>query len=213
MVRGVVDSLVVDASGRVRGDSAAPAAGAAPTSTSPPAAPARPLLSRLPYRAASDARGVRVEADAPGTDLRCTAPTGATTLEALGAVRAAIPRLPAGLAAGARWRDTSVTASCAGPVLLVAQTISQYASAADPAALGRLRVTRQSTTTARGQGAAGVRPVSVVATGTARAVYTLDPARGALVDGSGQGQTTVTVTIAGVAQRFTQDTRTQITVR
>jgi len=201
-VRGSVDSLVVSASGRVRGDTTAAAASAATT-----------LLTNFRYRAASDARGVRVEAADPGTDLHCTAPAGAASLGAIAAVREALPRIPADLAAGARWRDTTVAASCAGPVLLVAQTVARYESAADPAVPGRLRVTRQSTTTARGQGTAGARPLSVVATGSARAVYALDPARGQLVDGSGEGQTVVTVTVAGVAQRFTQQTRTQLVVR
>ncbi len=186
VVSGVVDSLVVNAS---------------------------TLIAGLRFRAASDARGVRVEAADPAVDLRCTAPNGAAALGALAAVREALPRIPAGLAAGARWRDTTVTASCAGPVLLVAQTVARYESAADPAAPGRLRVTRQSITSARGQGTAGIRPLTVVATGTARTVYALDPARGQLVDGSGEGRTAVTLTVSGVPQRFTQQTRTRLTVR
>lgn len=222
-IRGTVDSLVVSASGRVRGDTAstagAPTAGAptgeAPTSGGTPpggATTASTLLTGFRYHAASDARGVRVEAADPA-DLRCTASAGAASLSAMAAVREALPRIPADLAPGSHWRDTTVTASCAGPVLLVAQTVARYESAADPAAPGRLRVTRQSTTTARGQGSAGVRPMSVVATGTARTVYALDPARGQLVDGTGEGRTIVTVTVAGVAQRFTQQTRTQLVVR
>lgn len=202
-VRGTVDSLVVSASGRVRGDTTPAAA----------ASPATLLLANFHYRAASDARGVRVEAADPGTDLRCTALAAAASLSAIAAAREALPRIPPGIAAGARWRDTAVTASCAGPVLLVAQTVARYESAADPTAPGRLRVTRQSTTTAQGQGSAGVRPLSIVATGTARAVYTLDPTRGQLVDGTGEGRTTITMTLAGVAQRFTQQTRTQLNVR
>lgn len=188
-VSGTVDSLVV----------------AAPTPST--------LVAGLRYRAASDARGVRVEAADPATDLRCTAVGGGAALSALAAVREALPRIPADLAAGAQWRDTTVSASCAGPVLLVAQSVARYESAADPAAPGRLRVTRQSTTTARGTGAAGIRPMSVVAQGTASTVYALDPARGQLVGGSGEGQTAVTITVSGVAQRFTQQTRTQVVVR
>ncbi len=213
VLRGTVDSLVVSASDRVRGtgsvSTASPAANAAPAG----AATSTTLLTAFAYRGASDARGVRVEAADPGTDLRCTAPAGAASLGALAAIREALPRIPAGLAPGVRWRDTTVSASCAGPVILVAQTIARYESAADPATPGRIRVTRQSATTARGQGTAGIRPMSVVASGSARAVYALDPARGQLVDGGGEGRTVVTVTVAGVAQRFTQQTRTQLVVR
>ncbi|GJG86051.1 hypothetical protein tb265_12320 [Gemmatimonadetes bacterium T265] len=211
-VQGTVDSLVVNASARVRGDAAAPNTTPSTTPVATPAATST-LLTGFRYRAASDARGVRVEPADPATDLHCTAPAAAASLGAIAAVREALPRIPAGLAAGVRWRDTTVSASCAGPVLLVAQTVARYESAADPAVPGRLRVTRQSTTTARGQGAAGVRPMSVVATGTARGVYALDPARGQLVDGTGEGRTTVTVTLGGVVQRFTQQTRTQLVVR
>ena len=211
-IHGTVDSLVVSASDRVRGtapDATTPAA--SPTTSGTPSS--NRVLAGLAYRGASDARGIRIEAADPGTDLHCSAPTGAASLSALSAVREALPRIPANLAPGARWRDTTVTASCAGPVVLVAQTIARYESAADPNTPGRLRVTRQSTTTARGQGTAGIRPMSVVASGTARAVYALDAARGQLVDGTGDGRTTVTVTLAGVAQRFTQQTRTQLVLR
>ena len=204
-VRGTVDSLVLNASARVRGtDTTAASGGAASTST---------LLTGFAYRAASDARGVRIEAAEPATDLRCTATNGAASLSALAAAREAFPRVPADLAVGARWRDTTVTASCAGPVVLVAQTVARYESAADPDMPGQLRITRQSTTTARGQGSAGVRPVTVLASGTARTVYTLDPATGQLVGGTGDGRTTITMTVGGVAQRFTQQTRTQLVVR
>jgi hypothetical protein len=195
---GVVDSVVVAASARVRGE------GASGT--------AEPRLAPLRYHAASDARGVRVEPAADdGADLRCTAPTGAAALGALAAVRETLPRLPADVAPGARWRDTTVTASCAGPVLVVVRTVARYEAAADPS--GTLAVVRRSTSTISGQGAAGVRPVAVAGAGTGETRWTLDPARGSLAAGAGEGQTTLTVTVAGSAQRFTQRTRTQLTAR
>jgi putative ribosome biogenesis GTPase RsgA len=74
-------------------------------------------------------------------------------------------------------------------------------------------VVRRSATTLRGQGAAGVRPVTVAGAGQAEVRYRMDPARGALAGASGEGRTTLTVTVAGAAQRFAQRTRTEIAVR
>jgi len=188
---GVVEALEVAASARVQG-----AAGA------PPFAP-------FGYQAFSDARGVRAD-PAPGTgvDLRCTAPAGATALGALAAVRETLPRVPAGAAPGARWRDTTVSAACAGPVLLVVQTASRYEAQAGEG--GALAVVRRSSSTFRGQGAAGVRPVAVAGAGTGEARYLMDAARGTVASGSGETRTTLTVTVAGAAQRFTQRARTQV---
>jgi hypothetical protein len=191
---GVVESLEVTASARVQG------AGAPP-----PFAP-------FAYQAISDARGVRAD-PAPGAavDLRCTAPTGATALGALAAVRETLPRVPAGAAPGARWRDTTVSATCAGPVLLVVQTASAYEAQAGEG--GALAVTRRSASTMRGRGAAGVRPVVVAGAGAGEARYLLDPARGTLASAAGETRTALTVTVAGAAQRFTQRARTEVAAR
>lgn len=194
---GVVDSVAVTASARVRGD--APGSAAAAT----------PRLAPLRYQAASDPRGVRVDpAPDAGVDLRCTAPTGAAALGALAAVRETLPRTPAAVAPGAQWRDTTVAASCAGPVLLVVRTVSRYE--AERGEGGLLAVVRRSTSTFRGQGAAGVRPVTVSGSGSGETRYLLDPARGVLASGAGSSRTALTVTVAGTAQRFVQRARTEV---
>lgn len=196
---GVVDSVLVTASARVRGDAAGSSA-------------AEPRLAPLRYQAASDVRGVRVDpAPDAGADLRCAAPTGAVALGALAAVRETLPRVPAGAAPGARWRDTTVAANCAGPVLLVVRTVSRYE--ATPGENGVLAVVRRSTSTFHGQGAAGMRPVTVSGTGTGELRYLLDPARGALAGGTGESRTVLAVTVAGVAQRFVQHARTEVVAR
>jgi hypothetical protein len=188
---GVVESLEVTASARVQGAAAAPA------------------FVPFAYQAISDARGVRADpAPGAGVDLRCTAPTGATALAALAAVRETLPRVPAGAAPGARWQDTTVSATCAGPVLLVVQTASRYEAEAGEG--GALAVVRRSTTTMRGRGAAGVRPVAVAGAGAGEARYLLDPARGTIASGSGETRTALTVTVAGAAQRFAQRARTEV---
>jgi hypothetical protein len=188
---GVVEAYEVSASARVQG------AGAAP--------PFVPFA----YRAYSDAGGVRAE-PAPGApvDLRCTAPGGAAALAALAAVRETLPRVPAGAGPGARWRDTTVSAACAGPVVLVVQTESRYEAAAGGG--GALALVRRSTTTLRGQGAAGVRPVAVVGSGSGETRYLLDPARGAVLSAAGEARAALTVTVAGSARRFTQRARTRV---
>ena len=197
---GTVDSVVVEASARVRG-----AAGAA-------AAPPEPRVPPFAYDGSTTGRGVRVDpAAGAAVELRCAAPTGGAALAALAAVREVLPRVPEGAAPGARWRDTTVTARCAGPVLLVVQTVSRYDAESD--ADGLLAVVRRSATTLRGQGAAGVRPVTVAGTGQAELRYRLDPASGRLAGGVGEGRTTLTVTVAGAAQRFQQRTRTEVLVR
>lgn len=188
---GAVEALEVSASARVQG------AGAPP-----PFTPFR-------YLALSDGRGVRAD-PAPGAavDLRCTAPGGPAALGALAAVRETLPHVPAGTAPGARWRDTTVSATCAGPVLLVVQTTSQYEAQAGQG--GALAVVRRSTSTMRGRGAAGIRPLVVEGSAAGETRYLLDPARGALAAASGEGRTTLTVTVAGAAQRFVQRARTEI---
>ena len=191
---GMVEALEVAASARVQG-----AAGP------PPFAP-------FGYQGFSDARGVRADpAPGSGADLRCTAPAGATTLGALAAVRETLPRVPAGAGPGARWRDTTVSAACAGPVLLVVQTASRYEAEAGEG--GALAVVRRSTTTMRGQGAAGVRPVAVAGAGSGETRYLLDAARGGVLSAAGESRTTLTVTVAGASRRFTQRARTQVAAR
>jgi hypothetical protein len=119
--------------------------------------------------------------------------------------------VPDGAAPGARWRDTTVSARCAGPVLVVVQTVSRYEAAAG--AGGRLAVVRRSASTLRGRGAAGVRPVLVAGSGEAELRYELDPARGLVAGAAGEGRTALTVTVAGAAQRFAQRTRTALAAR
>jgi hypothetical protein len=191
---GIVEAFAAEASTRVQGVAAPP--------------PFTPFA----YRAFSDAGGVRAEpVPGAGVDLRCAAPGGPAALATLAAVRETLPRVPADAAPGARWRDTTVSATCAGPVLLVVQTASQYEAATGEG--GALAVVRRSTTTLRGQGAAGVRPVSVAGTGSGETRYLLDPARGTLLSALGESRTTLALTVAGASRRLTQHARTQVTPR
>jgi hypothetical protein len=188
---GVVEAYEVSATGRVQGSGA------------PPFAP-------LPYVALSDARGVRADpAPGAGVDLRCSAPTGAAALGALAAVRETLPRVPARVASGARWRDTTVSAACAGPALVVVQTASTY-EARSGGRPGALVVVRRSVATLRGQGAAGVRPVAVTGRSAGEARYELDAASGALAGAEATTRTVLTVTVAGAAQRFVQRASTRV---
>jgi len=191
---GVVEAVEVSASARVQG-----------TMAPPPFTP-------FAYQALSDARGVRAD-PAPGApvDLRCTAPGGPIALGALAAVRETLPRVPAGTLPGARWRDTTVSATCAGPVLLVVQTASRYEAQAGEG--GALAVVRHSSSTMRGSGAAGIRPVVVEGSAAGETRYLLDSARGTVASAVGESRTTLTVSVAGAAQRFVQRARTEVAVQ
>jgi hypothetical protein len=198
---GVVDSFVVRASGRVAGtDSAGAPAAATPRETL--------LAASVRFRGAVDPRAVRLDPEA-GVEVRCTAPAGAATLSALAAARDLFPRLPATLAAGARWRDTVVTATCAGPVLVIVQTESRYeVSGADRA--GGVRVVRRSTSTLRGSGSAAGRPVQVAGSGGADWSWQVDPGSGRVAEGSGTGRLRLAVTAGGSTQRFVQRAGTRV---
>jgi hypothetical protein len=199
-ITGQVDSLVVAAGGRVTGDTAAAARGGAPAT----------VTTAVRFRGVADARAVRLDPES-GVDVRCTSPAGGAALAALGAARESLPRIAATLAAGARWRDTTVTATCAGPALVVVQTEWRYeVTGADGD--GTVRVARRGTSTLRGAGTAGVRPVQVTGTGSASWRYAVDPVRGAVVRGDGESQSAITVTVSGAPQRFTQAVRTTVVV-
>ena len=194
---GVVDSLVVQAGARVLGDSTATADAQVTTG--------------VRFRGVVDARAVRLDPES-GVETRCGTPSGGAALAALGAARERFPRLAATLAVGARWRDTTVTATCAGPALVIVTTESRY-EVAGVEADGTVRVTRRSTSTLRGAGTAGARPVQVHGTGSASWRYAVDPAAGDVRRGEGESRTTLAVTVAGVTERYTQAVRGRLEAR
>ena len=210
-VTGRVDSLVVRAAPRVR-----------------PAAPPAGGPGGVRVRGALDARGgARLELDA-GIDGRCATPAGAESVVALALARESLPRVPAALAVGTRWRDTTTVADCAGTIPLRVQTSAAYevlgapdaapwqpvgpAGGRDPA--GVVRVRRQTTLTVRGQGRAAGRFASVAGSGTGEGILLLDAARGRLLLLDDATETTVALTLAGdPAQRFAQRARTRVVAR
>lgn len=190
-IAGRVDSLRVQTSARVGG-------------TAPPAARAGVTL-----RGSVAARGaVRLEADA-ATDLSCAGPTGAQALTALALAREVLPRVPAALAVGTRWRDTVTVASCAGPVPVAAQSVAAYEVLGGDGAF--VRVQRRSTSTLRGQGYASGQSVRVDGSGSAESVLLLDPASGTLRESTGESRTTLTLTLGTATSTFEQRTRVRVT--
>jgi hypothetical protein len=196
--RGVsarVDSLRVRASARVAGDAAGPTA-----------APAPPVA----VRGTIGARGaVRLESEAGVAG--CASPGGSAALTALGLAREVVPRVPATLTAGLRWRDTSSVAACAGPLPVAVQVVAAYE--VEGAAGGVVRVRRRTTSTLHGQGFAGGQSVRVAGSGSAEALLLLDASRGALREASGEGRGTVSTTIGVATQTFEQRTRISVTAR
>ena len=186
-VAGRVDSLLLRASARVAGEA--------------PPAPA----PGIGVRGTVTARGpARLEL-AAGVEAGCTTPAGAGALTALGLAREALPPVPPTLQVGARWRDTLVTASCAGPIPVAVQSVASYEVLSPEGALVQVR--RQSTSTIAGQGYGAGQTVRVVGSGSADATLLLDPARGSLRRVTGEGRTTLTVTVGVTTQSFAQRTR------
>ncbi|GLC24583.1 hypothetical protein rosag_10960 [Roseisolibacter agri] len=196
-VVGRVDSLRVRASARVSG-------GADP-------APAPPVGLR---GSVSPRGAVRLDVDGTAAAGGCGTPTGASALTALAVAREALPRVPAGttpLTVGARWRDTVATTTCAGPLPVSVQAIAAYEVERQEGAL--LRVRRRANSTLRGQGFAGGQSVRVTGTGIADATLLLDPARGVLRGVTGEGRTTMTMTIGTATHAFEQRTRVTVQAR
>jgi hypothetical protein len=190
-----VDSLRVRASDRVAGG-----------------APATSPAVGVGVRGTVSARGaVRLEVANAGTLGGCATPAGAQAVTALAIARETLPRIPAALTVGARWRDTLTTASCAGPVPVAVQSVAAYEVEGRDGAL--LRVRRRTTSTLRGQGFAGGQAVRVTGTGTADATLRLDPVLGALRDVTGEGRTTMAMTIGTATHTFEQRARLRVEAR
>ncbi|MGZ8413579.1 MAG: hypothetical protein ACXWZS_09375 [Gemmatirosa sp.] len=191
-VAGRVDSLRVRASERVAGTAA----------TAPPAA-------MVPVRGAVSARGaVRLDVASTAAVGGCATPAGAQAITALAIAREALPRIPAALTVGARWRDTLATGSCAGPLPVAVQSIAAYEVEGRDGAL--LRVRRRTTSALRGQGYAGGQSVRITGSGTADATLLLDPERGALRSVTGEGRTTMSMTFGTATHAFEQRTRLRV---
>ena len=186
-VDGRVDSLHLRASARVAGE--------APAAVSPV----------IGVRGAVAPRGPARLDLAPGVEAGCTTPAGAAALTALSLARETLPPVPPTLQVGARWRDTLVTASCAGPIAVAVQSVASYEVLSPEGALVRLR--RQSTSTLAGQGHGAGQTVKVAGSGSADATLLLDPERGSLRRVTGEGRTTLTVTVGLTTQTFAQRTR------
>jgi hypothetical protein len=186
-VSGRVDSLQLRASARVAGE--------APLAATP----------AIGVRGTVAARGPARLDLTPGIEAGCATPAGAAALTALGLAREALPPVPPTLQVGTRWRDTLVTASCAGPIAVAVQSVASYEVLSPEGPLVRVR--RQSTSTLGGQGHGAGQTVKVTGSGTADATFLLDPARGSLRRVTGEGRTTLTVTVGLTTRTFAQRTR------
>jgi len=188
----------------------------------------------LPVRVAGVARGGRVELGAPVGPPAPVAPApiaaappprpappapaddscGAPAAAVLGSVRELFPRLPAQLAAGARWTDTTTTTSCPGGVRLEVTAIHRYAVTGEAEVRGRraARVERASDVMVRGAGEQARQPVTADGRGTGRATLLVDVAAGTLVDLAGTSTLELTFTGAGRTQRVVQQATTSVRV-
>jgi hypothetical protein len=201
-VPGAVMPLPVRVAGVARGgrvELGAPVGPPAPVAPAPiaPAPPPRPATPTPPTPSAP-------------ADDSCGAPAAAV----LGSVRELFPRLPAQLAAGARWTDTTTTTSCPGGVRLEVTAIHRYAVTGEAEVRGRraARVERASDVVVRGAGEQARQPVTADGRGTGRATLLVDVAAGTLVDLAGTSTLELTFTGAGRTQRVVQQATTSVRV-
>lgn len=187
-VAGEVQGFASQASARVNGGPADPPA-------------------TVRFRGTVDARGVAVDRD--GASSGCTTPMGAAEAAAITVARETIIGVPNPIAVGARWRDSSVVATCRSQLPATVTTVARYEITSIDG--NRVKVRRQGTTSVRGQGIAGGRSVSLSGAGTDEITYEMDAERGRLVRGDGDSRSTITVSLPDGARQFTQ--RTTLAVR
>ncbi len=173
------------------------------------ATPPQPAPTPVRFRGVADARTARVDADSPV--LGCLSTEGAAQQAALAAARETVVPVPASLTVAARWRDSTTTLTCRGPVPATVTTVASYQVIAIDGT--RVRLRRDVTTTVRGGGIAGGRSVTVSGAGVGSATIELDATVGRLTRLDGDVRTTITVTLPDGARQFVQQAATHVQAR
>jgi hypothetical protein len=204
-IAGQVDSVAVQASARVAGDV-----------TARPSAPVRfrGTVDPTPPRAGQTARGAALELVGGGP--RCTLPEGAVQAAALAAAREAVVRVPASIAVGTQWRDSTTAPGCSGEIATAVTVVSRYEvvgqATVDGTPAARLR--RETSVTVRGQGFARGQPVVVTGTGAGSGSVYVDAAGGRVLGGESETRSTVRVIVGREpAREFAQHTKTRMAMK
>ena len=122
--------------------------------------------------------------------------------------------VPASLAVGARWRDTTAVGTCRGEIPVTTRAIREYLVEGPDSLAGApaIRVRRTSTMTLGGSGTQGGEPVSVAGTGRGITTLYLSPTVGTLLGAAGTSRVTLTVETPRGRIPFRQEAALQITL-
>lgn len=132
--------------------------------------------------------------------------------------RELLTALPVPLAPAAQWTDSTVTVTCRGALPLVAHSIRQSKASwtSVPASWARndadvaFEVARTTVTTISGQGRAAGRQVDISGEGQGSSVLYVDPERGVLLGGTGNGSTKIVVDAGTQRREFVQTVHQQV---
>jgi hypothetical protein len=132
----------------------------------------------------------------------------------LAQARELLVAVPASLAVGSRWRDTTVVGTCRGEIPVTTHTVREYVVEGPDSLAGvpAIRVRRTSTMTLGGSGTQGGQPVSVAGRGASTATLYLSPTVGALLGATGTSRVTLTVETPRGRVPFRQDAALRITL-
>jgi hypothetical protein len=169
------------------------------------------VTTALPFGGTLTASGVQL-ATANIAPTRC----GPGVVDPLvGVARDLVVALPAAIAEGAAWRDSSATATCRGNVLTTASTVHEYrvTRLAEDAGGRTATIERVSRSSITGQGSGGSAGTTLTGTGTAQARFTFDLADGSYRDGEITSATDLAVTADGRAQQLTQRAVTRVALQ
>lgn len=150
-----------------------------------------------------------VDPPAPASDAPCDAAAALATR-----ARDLIPRVPATLAAGATWTDSTTIDGCRGTIPATTHTVSHYTVLGDTTIDGvaALQIHRVDSISANGAGAQGQHRITLTATGTASAELYLDPASGHFLGVDETQETAVDVSTSGRTERFLQHVHERATL-
>jgi hypothetical protein len=125
-----------------------------------------------------------------------------------------IPSIPAHLATGDHWRDSTTTNGCRGMIPAESAVISNYTVVGETtfANMPAVQIHRLDSLSARGEGSEGQHRISVTASGTGNTDLFLDVATGRLIGSSGLQSSLVNVTTSGRLAQFIQHVTEVITL-
>lgn len=117
-----------------------------------------------------------------------------------------IPKLPAQLAVGDHWRDSTATTGCRGMIPAESSTISNYVVLGDTVLpnMTALKIHRTDSLSATGEGADGQHRIFVTAVGTGAMDFFLDTGAGRFIQSRGSQTSIVNVTTSGKLTQFVQ---------